>query len=77
MKNDDLSALKRTDRTDQLEEALIEAFLKARGHDRHSVQALPEDQARQLLKDASVYASSKLSEVEARAHYVHELHGDK
>ena len=77
MRPDNLSMPKRTDRTEQLEEALIDEFLKARGHDRHSVQALSEDQARQLLTDASVYASSKLSEVEARAHYVHELHGDK
>ena len=77
MRHENLSVPKRTDRTEQLEEALIEEFLKARGHDRHSVQALPEDEARELLTDASVYASSKLSEVEARAHYVHELHGDK
>lgn len=61
----------------QLEEALIDEFLRARGHDRRSVHALPEDQARRLLTDASVHASSKLSEVEARAHYVHELHGEK
>ena len=65
------------DPMDQLETALIDAFLKAHGHDRQSVHALPEDQARRLLADASVYASSKLSEVEARAHYVHELHGEK
>jgi hypothetical protein len=77
MKHDDLSIAKRSDPTEQLEEALIDEFLRARGHDRHSVHALPEDQARQLLTDASVYASSKLSAVEARAHYVHDLHGDK
>ena len=65
------------DPIDQLEAALIDAFLKAHGHDRQSVKALPEDRARRLLTDASVYASSKLSEVEARAHYVHELHGEK
>jgi hypothetical protein len=77
MKNDDLTTPKRTDPTEPLEEAFIDEFLRARGHDRHSVHTLPEDQARQLLTDASVYASSKLSAVEARAHYVHDLHGDK
>ena len=77
MRPENLSAPNRRDPTEQLEEALIEEFLEARGYDRHSVQALSEDQARQLLTDASVHASSKLSEVEARAHYVHELHGDK
>ena len=59
----------------RLEEALIDEFLQARGHDRRSVHELPEDQAHRLLTDASIYASTKLSEVEARAHYVHELHG--
>ena len=77
MKHEDLPVPRRTDPTEQLEEALIDEFLRAHGHDRHSVQALPEDQARHLLTEASVYASSKLSEVESRAHYVHELHGDK
>jgi hypothetical protein len=67
----------RADPMEQLEAALIDAFLMAHGHDRRSVHALPEDQARRLLTDASVYASAKLSEVEARAHYVHELHGEK
>jgi hypothetical protein len=61
----------------QLEIALIDEYLRARGYDRHSVHALPEDQAKHLLSDASVYASAKLSEVESRAHYVHDLHGDK
>jgi len=77
MRPEHFSLPKRTSPTEQLEEALMEEFLESRGHDRHSAQALPEDQARPLLTDASVYASSKLSEVEARAHYVHELHGDK
>ena len=60
-----------------LEAELIDEYLKAHGQDHTSVRALPAEQARHLLTDASVYASSKLSEVEARAHYVHELHGEK
>jgi hypothetical protein len=31
---------------------------------------------RKVLRDASTYAAGKLTEVEARAHFVHELHGD-
>jgi hypothetical protein len=65
------------DPTTQLEEALIEEYLKARGHDRRSLHALPGDEARHLLAEASLHASARLSEVEARAHYVHELHGVK
>jgi hypothetical protein len=65
------------DPTKQLEEALIDEYLRDRGHDRHSAHALPGDEARHLLAGASLYASARLSEVEARAHYVHELHGEK
>jgi len=60
----------------QLERNLIEEFLRSRGLDWHALHALPEDQATRVLKEASMYAASKLAEVEARAHYVHELHGD-
>jgi len=58
----------------QLEKNFIDEFLRARGVDRQSVQQLPAEQAKSLLKGASVYAATKLTEVEARAHYVHELH---
>ena len=63
------------DPTTQLEEALIEEYLRACGHDRRSVHALPGDEARPLSAEASRQASTRLSEVEARAHYVHELQG--
>jgi hypothetical protein len=77
MRKEALPAAGRVDPTKQLEEALIAEFLKSRGHDRHSIQALPEDEAKHLLAEASVYASARLTAVEARAHYVHDLHGDK
>lgn len=57
-----------------LEESLIEEFLRARGHARATLHALPEDMRLALLRDASVYASAKLSEVESRAHLIHDLH---
>jgi len=58
----------------QLEEQLIEDFLRSRGVKRSELAAMPEEQARRILIDASVYAASKLAEVEARAHYVHDIH---
>jgi hypothetical protein len=58
-----------------LERVFLEAFLRARGHTLHSVQALPADEARQLLTEASIYASAHLAEVEIRAHFLDELHG--
>lgn len=59
----------------QLGQALIDEFLRARGHDARSVRALPAEEGTRLLKEASAYASAKLTEIEARAHFVHEIHG--
>jgi hypothetical protein len=42
-----------------------------------SVEHLAERERKRLLLDASIYASGKLAEVEARARFVHELHGDR
>lgn len=58
-----------------LERTLIEAYLTGKGFTRDDLLDLPEDEARQLMKEASTYASSKLAEVELRAHFVQELHG--
>jgi hypothetical protein len=57
----------------QLEEALIEEFLLAHEHGRSVLPALPDDQRRHLLEAASVYAAGRLAEIQARAHYVHEM----
>ena len=61
----------------QLERALIDEFLRTRGHDSRSMKRLPEDERKRLLQDASRHAAAKLAEVESRARFVHELHGDK
>ena len=58
-----------------LERALIDEFLRARGLDSAALQALPEAEAKRVSTEASVYAATKLAEVEARAHFVHQLHG--
>jgi hypothetical protein len=57
----------------QLERALIDEFLRTRGHDLRSIQGLPTDQKDDLLRRASLYAAARLAEVGARAHFVHEL----
>jgi hypothetical protein len=58
----------------QLERALIDQFVRARGYDPNNLADLPEDERERLLADASVYASGKLMEVEARSHFLDELH---
>jgi hypothetical protein len=59
----------------QLEQALIAEFVRARGYDPDELFELPPEQVTALLKEASVFASARLTEVESRAHFVHEIHG--
>ncbi|MGC4084695.1 MAG: hypothetical protein QM736_21915 [Vicinamibacterales bacterium] len=63
----------RPDQTADLELALIADFLEQRGHTVHSVQELPDAERHALLREASLYASTRLSEVESRAHFVDDL----
>ena len=58
-----------------LERMYIEEYLRGRGHTLQSLQSLPAAEARQLLIEASSYASAKLAEVETRARLVQDIHG--
>ena len=58
-----------------LERTLIDEFLRLRGIDREALDKLSEAERHTLLAEASSYASSRLTEIESRSHYVHELHG--
>jgi hypothetical protein len=58
-----------------LERMLIDEFLRLRGLDREALDRLPEAERHDLLAQASSYASSRLTEIESRSHYVQELHG--
>lgn len=57
-----------------LERALIDEYLRARGYDPLELDALPREEREQILKAAAIYASGKLVEVEARAHVLDEIH---
>jgi hypothetical protein len=59
-----------------LESELINEFLRTRGYDLQSLKSLPDDERRRLLRQASMYAAGRLTEIEARAHFVDGLHGD-
>ena len=76
MKDRDWDTGPREDPQQNLETAFLLEYLQAHGHDFASARALPLVEAHRLLTAASLYASGKLMEVESRAHYVHELHGD-
>ena len=64
----------RPDQTAELERALMEEFLEKRGHTLHSIHSLPEAEHHALMREASQYASMRLTEVESRARYVDDLH---
>lgn len=59
----------------ELERQLIRAYAAGAGFDLDELLRRTDEDAQRLLAAASQYASARLSEVEARSHYVHELHG--
>lgn len=69
----DVSALEDPQR--QLEQAFIDEFLRMRGYDAARLDTLPVHDRELLMKQASAWASGKLAEVDARAYFVHEMHG--
>jgi hypothetical protein len=58
----------------ELERALIDTYIHARGFDDQKLAELPDPERDALFKEASLYASAKLAEVELRAHYLHDIH---
>jgi hypothetical protein len=63
-----------SDQTAQLEQAYMAEFLQLRGYTFATLRSLPQADVDTLMTQASVYASAKLTEVESRAHYVHDIH---
>jgi hypothetical protein len=58
----------------QLERTLIAEFVRARGYDPLRLAELSEHDRITLLKEASIYASGKLTEMESREHFLDEIH---
>jgi hypothetical protein len=58
-----------------LERALIEEFLQARGETLATVTTKAAPEQRALLTQAAQYAAVRLAEIDARALYVHQIHG--
>jgi hypothetical protein len=59
----------------ELERRIIDEYIRGHGHDPVVLRSRGDAAARQILVDASTYAATRLSEVEARSHYVRDLHG--
>jgi hypothetical protein len=60
----------------ELERHLISAYVAGAGRDLDDLLERTDEDARRLLAEASRYASAKLSEIEARSHYLQNLHGE-
>ncbi|HEY7057928.1 MAG TPA: hypothetical protein VH458_15440 [Vicinamibacterales bacterium] len=58
-----------------LERALIDDFVRAQGYDPRQLARLPHRIREDLLRRASEHASVRLTEVESRSQFVHEIHG--
>jgi hypothetical protein len=58
-----------------LERAFIEEYLVAQGTRTALLHTLPRELAEKLFADACAAAAVRLTEVAARAHYIHKLHG--
>lgn len=61
----------------ELERRIIDEYIRGHGHDPDTLRASGDASARAILVGASTYAAARLSEVEARSHYVRDLHGSR
>ena len=76
MRTDDKDRQPLHDHLAELERHLISAYVAGAGYDFDELLRRSDEDAKRLLAEASRYASGKLSEVEARSHYLHKLHGE-
>jgi hypothetical protein len=60
-----------------LERALITAYVAGAGERLDDLLSRDDDHARRLLAEATVFAAGRLTEVEARSHYLHSLRGEE
>jgi hypothetical protein len=60
-----------------LERDLMTAYVAGAGQDLHALLNRHDEAAQRLLAEASVYASSRLTEVESRLHYLRSLRGEE
>ena len=58
------------------ERELVAAYVAGTGYDLDDLRSRDDDEARGILTQASLYASTRLSEVEARLHYLRAIRGE-
>lgn len=60
----------------ELERQLISAYVAGAGQDLPALLQRDDAEAKDILVKASLYASSRLSEVESRLLYLRKMHGE-
>jgi hypothetical protein len=63
------------DKQAELARSFIEERLRSQGYSLKTICELPEEEAKRIMVDASVYASVKLAEVEGKARFVRGIQG--
>lgn len=59
----------------ELEQAYISEYLLGLGYTFGDLKALPAAQQHDLMCAASMFASTRLADVESRSHLIEEMHG--
>jgi hypothetical protein len=69
--NNKIRSKKHVDSSPQsaLERELITEHLRNKGYRREDLRKLPKEEAKKLMKDACMYASLKLTEIEAKVSF--------
>lgn len=57
-----------------LEKKYIDEYLLGKGYRRKDLRLLPKEEAKQLMREASTYASLKLAYIESKAHLRKTIH---
>ncbi len=60
-----------------LEREIINAFIRGAGYDPAELRTRSDETAKKVLALATEFASARLSEVEARLHYLRSLKGEE
>lgn len=56
-----------------LEKQLVEDYLKSKGYSREELHHIPEEIAKELMREACTYASLKLAELESKSQFREEI----
>jgi hypothetical protein len=60
---------------EKLEKMLLEEYLEEKGYHLRDLRTLPKEQASQLMREATRYASLKLAQMESSAHFRDSIRG--